>query len=207
MAILVKSKSKPEDKNRWLTQEYLKECFDYDPLTGDVVFKKRPLNHFGSEFQQKISNTKRSNVKAGSVHRNGKGKTYLRTKINGKYFLIHRLIWLYAYGELPEFIDHINGNGLDNRLQNLRNVTMTENNKNLRMPITNTSGCVGVYYDKLNDAWFSCIWKNNKQIRIGTFKSKSEAVIARKGAEKELGYHHNHGNKINKKPRIGQQGH
>ena len=83
--------------------------------------------------------------------------------------------------------------GGNNRLSNLRSVSMEENNRNIRKHKTNTSGVTGVYENKRDNKWLAMIWNGNKQINIGTYKTKPEAIAARKGAEKALGYHANHG--------------
>lgn len=177
---------------------YLKQCFSYDPESGFLYRKKRPIEHFKSYRAYKISNAKVTGLQAGIKGKNKNGKEYIRvnSRIDGvnKFYLAHRIAWMIHYGVEPEFIDHINGNGLDNRLCNLRNVTTTENNRNVKLMSTNSSGRVGVYKKK-NGSWLSYIWNKNKQINLGTFKTFDEAAAARSGAEKMYGYHENHGEK------------
>lgn len=180
-----------------ITQKYLKECFEYDPDSGDLIWKERPLEHFKSKHAQAVSNKKTKGNIVKSKHPNGRGKNYLKvgfsTLQGKKSLLVHRIIWMIVYGEWPEFIDHINGNGTDNRLSNLRSVSMEENNRNIRKLKTNTTGSTGVYENKISNKWVAMIWNGNKQINLGTYKTKAEALAARKGAEKALGYHPNHG--------------
>ena len=99
-----------------ITQERLKELLHYDPETGVFTYLV----------------SRRGSVKVGN--RAGyKSNGYLRIKIDGKAYLIHRLAWLYVYGDLPPMdIDHINGSRDDNRLINLRCATRSENIQNLR---------------------------------------------------------------------------
>jgi len=87
---------------------------------------------------------------AGCV--NGRG--YLQTSIHQKIYFVHRLIWLLHYKKMPFMIDHINGDRLDNRVENLREVTSSENSQNRSIGSNNTSGIKGV-------SWFapSCKWK------------------------------------------------
>lgn len=177
-----------------ISKKYLSECFDYDELTGDLSFKHRPRHHFKSDQAYIVANAKTKGRKVRSIHPNGSGNKYYKVKILGKSYLAHRLVWVLIHDIEPEAIDHINGNGLDNRILNLRSVTHTENCRNARKHKTNSSGVMGVYKNKRDNTWYSMIWNNNKQINIGTYKTKCEAVAARKGAEKALGYHKNHGN-------------
>lgn len=87
---------------------------------------------------------------AGSV--NGRG--YCQTTIHQKIYFVHRLIWLLHYQKMPFMLDHINGDRLDNRIENLREVTSSENSQNRSISSRNTSGIKGV-------SWFaqSCKWK------------------------------------------------
>lgn len=85
-------------------------------------------------------------------------------------------------------IDHKNGNKRDNRKQNLRQPKgiysfNTYNNMNRSLNKNNTSGTSGVYYDKNSNKWVSRIGLNHKRINLGLFKTKIEAVEARKNAE------------------------
>ena len=80
-------------------------------------------------------------------------------------------------------VDHINGNGLDNRRENLRIVTQQQNAFNRAIQTNNTSGHKGVSLVKRNNKWLARIGFNGKRIVLGTFDSYEEAVEARKIAE------------------------
>lgn len=105
------------------------------------------------------------------------------------------MIWVLHYGEWPKgHIDHINGNRLDNRIENLRDVPPnSDNQRNIAIPRHNTSGVMGVCWHKRNKGWQVRIKANGRNIYVGVFKNFDEAVSARKAAEKTYGYHPNHG--------------
>lgn len=106
---------------------------------------------------------------------------YAYAKINGKGIKLHRFL----FDNIPDgmFVDHINRIKLDNRKNNLRLVTPSENNQNLDMYKTNKSGRTGIY--KRNNTWIVTIRYNNKHKHIGCFKNFDDAVKAREQAEIE----------------------
>lgn len=84
-------------------------------------------------------------------------------------------------------IDHINGNGLDNRKSNLRITNRNGNMRNLtRERVNNTSGYRGVSFDKESNKWLSYIYINRKQKKLGRFTNKEDAAIAFDKAAKSL---------------------
>jgi len=98
-----------------------------------------------------------------------------------------------VYGELSGDMDHINGDRRDNRLSNLRVVTNSENRKNSKLQVNNTSGVPGVAWDKGRGKWAAYIKVNSKRVALGRFSCFWRAVIARRNAEVYFGFHINHG--------------
>jgi len=114
--------------------------------------------------------------------------------VNGDILQAHRVIWaIVSGGDAPEEIDHINGDRSDNRLSNLRSVSQSENRKNMSTPKNNTSGVCGVSFDRRLGKWLAKITVDRKQIYIGLYVSKADAAKARKSAERQYGFHENHG--------------
>lgn len=154
-----------------LTQERLKELLHYNPDTGVFTWIKK------SKRSTAIGSI------AGSKHNQG----YRATSIDWKRYLLHRLAWLYVYGEFPNgFIDHINRDRSDNRISNLRVVSRSENQQNHKLSKTNKSGVAGVIWAKKDKRWHARIWLGGKTKNLGYFKTFEEAVLARKQAEKEF---------------------
>ncbi len=119
---------------------------------------------------------------------------YIYTKVDGTIYAIHRIVWLMNTGEKPNgYIDHINGIRHDNRMSNLRVVTMQDNNKNLSRQRRNKSGKTGVIWDKTRSRWKAQIVVNYKTINLGRFKNKHDAIKARDKANIKYGFHKNHG--------------
>lgn len=90
-------------------------------------------------------------------------------------------------------VDHINGDGLDNRRSNLRAVSAAENQRNKRINSNNTSGVAGVSYAERDAVWMASIKVDGKGKVLGHFQTFDEAVAARKAAEVHYGFHPNHG--------------
>ena len=102
--------------------------------------------------------------------------------------------WLYVFGEQPSGeIDHINGKRDDNRIENLRIVDKSGNQKNAKLTKRSTSGIMGVTWHSRDKEWTVRINANKKRIHVGVFDSFLDACCARKSLEISLGYHKNHG--------------
>jgi hypothetical protein len=169
-----------------LSQEYLKSRLSYDPDTGVFVWRRKEVTD-GKDISW---NTRFSGKVAGTVERRG----YRRITINAKLYWAHRLAWLYVHGEMPENdIDHIDGDPLNNRIENLRDVSHADNGKNAKRPARNTSGVVGVVWDSCNRKWRAQITVNQKNMHIGRYIDKADAIAARAAAEVRHGFHENHG--------------
>ena len=164
-----------------LTLEDLKKEVEYKPLTG--LF-----------YRLKTHRTVKRGDIAGGIHQLSQhSKAYIRIGILGKYYSAHRLAWFYMTGYWPsEDIDHINQDSLDNRWINLRECSHQENGKNQKKYINNTSGVVGVHL-RSSGKWRARIFHKGKHINLGHFDSFDDAVTARNAANKELGFHENHG--------------
>lgn len=97
-------------------------------------------------------------------------------------------------GSFPsEQVDHINGNGIDNRWCNLRDVSASENNKNIRLNSLNKSGISGVYWSKNKLKWHAQLKINGVTVHLGSYSNIFDAACIVITARKRHGYHKNHG--------------
>lgn len=180
--------------NQLPSQEYLKECFTYDPETGLLYWKERPLKHFiNCKFpvrECKRWNGRYSHKQAlGSVHPKG----YKHGVLQNKTVKAHRVIYKLIHGVDPEEIDHIDGNSSNNRIENLRSVSHAENMKNQKTPITNSTGHIGISFYKASGKWMASIGDSGESIFLGYFDNIENAITARRNKEIELEFHNNHG--------------
>lgn len=163
-----------------ITQKKLKKILNYNSETG--IFTNKTTR----------SNRAIKNSIAGNIQKDG----YVRIRINRKNYYAHRLAWLFVYGDMPTgHIDHINHNKADNRMINIRESTHQENCKNQSKRSDNTSGVVGVSWNKKRNRWEARIKIDGTNKFLGYFVNFHKAVNARKNHEVLYNYHENHGKK------------
>lgn len=165
-----------------ITSEYLKWIMTYDPLTGDVV-RIRKQSWRGNWYD------------CESVPKSITPYGYLQMNVQGRPYAVHRLIWCYMTGDFPPFdIDHLDGDRLNNKWENLRAVDRETNLRNVGIKPNNSSGVNGVSFAKDRNKWHAYIGcGSGERISLGHFETLEEASVARKLAELQLGYHPNHG--------------
>ena len=170
--------------------EYLHKCLRYDAATGALTWCSRPQDHFANKQAWKRWNNIFSGTEAGRLHHKG----YRQVKINGRQYLAHRIIWAMFHGVWPEGqIDHIDGDRLNNRISNLRDVEQRINQRNAKMQSNNTSGVNGVSWGKRRQKWIAQITIDGKQKYLGCFDTVEDAAAARKAADVENGFTARHG--------------
>ena len=119
---------------------------------------------------------------------------YYKTSIYRKKYFLHRLIFLWHKGYMPKTCDHINGDKTDNRIENLREVTLSQNNHNRRINKNSTSGVKGVSWNKRLCKWEASIKCNCKKYYLGRFDDIKEASRQVKKVREELhGKYAHHG--------------
>jgi hypothetical protein len=143
-----------------ITQARLKELFEYRD---------------GALYNIKSRNTAKAGCRAGTTSTKG----YRKISVDRKIYSEHHLVWLYHYGIMPKkLIDHINRIRDDNRIENLREVTLIENCHNRNISKHNKSGAIGVSYHSQTGKWKAVIQYNRKGHYLGLFDTVEEATKA-----------------------------
>lgn len=170
--------------------ELLRKLLSYDPETGILTWRERPLEMFKNKASFARWNSRYAGKEAFVTEVAG----YKIGSLLKGHYRAHRIIWAMLYSAPPVGqIDHINGDRSDNRLVNLRCVSIAENRRNQKTPITNTSGFIGVGWHKHTGKWRASIKINGRGIHLGGFDTIEEAIQAREAAQRELDFHPNHG--------------
>ena len=153
-----------------ITQARLKELLDYDPETG--VFTWRVT---------------RSRVKRGDIagyNQRSKSRVYCRISVDGKNHSAHRLAFLYVHGHTPPLIDHKDNDSLNNRIENLRAATPSQNLANSRGWRSKKSSLKGAHFPKCGK-WMSTIMTGGERTYLGLFPAPEAAHNAYKQAAME----------------------
>lgn len=180
-----------------LTQSQIRMLVDYDPETGIMRWLPRSpelLQSLGDGFYQPKCGW--SNKMAGQPLAS-REKGYVYARIFGQPIRVHRLAWFWMYGEWPIVIDHINGVRDDNRATNLRSVSIGDNGRNAKIKNTNRSGVNGVHWDARDRRWIAQITRDGRKHLLAYTSDFQAAAAARRAAEREFGFHPNHGRKTN----------
>jgi len=172
-----------------ITPELVRQLLREDESGTGLVWNPRPSLLFKRASYAVCWNTRNANTPAlTAINSDG----YRHGQIMGLHFTAHRVLWAIRYGDWPKgFIDHIDGNRLNNADDNLRCVSPSENTKNSKMHSQNKSGATGVF--QLSGRWYARISVNKTPVSLGSFSSFDEAKAARKAADIKYGYHANHG--------------
>lgn len=155
----------------------MSRCFTQEDLYRDLI---RRTEYIDGELIWRI--TPRGDRLGRPVGREDKDG-YLGTKLKGKVVVVHRVIYFMFHGSTPRFLDHIDGNPRNNRIENLREVSASQNQMNARVDKSTQSGVKGVFYNARTMRYLPAIRVLGRHINLGTFYDKFEAVCARKSAE------------------------
>ena len=153
-------------------------CFTYDKSTGTLVRK--------SKINQDLPLRKPSKTRSGKEYITFTFSDGRKTK---RTMYAHVLVWRIVYGVWPDNdIDHLDGDGTNNKLSNLRCVPKCINQRNRKLASNNTSGHAGVYWETRCSKWYAKLSINGEQKYLGYYSVLADAVAARQKAEAENGF-------------------
>ena len=152
--------------------------FSYRKRTGELVWKYRNACPEQAEHKRSVWNGRFAGTVAGTkVYREKVIPTGMHVKIYGRIYYVGHVVWQMHNGPIPEglYIDHINGDPFDNRIENLRLATPAQNAQNRRAHRNNKCGILGVNKPKRFRRWVSTIQVNGKDIYLGSFDTAEQA--------------------------------
>lgn len=156
---------RPETYGIKPTQALVKQLFTYSPESGLLVWKTGP---------------RKGHVAGSRAHE------YLQVFVDGTNYYVHRIAWLWMTGDWPDgVIDHIDQNKRNNSFANLRPATQAENMRNQPPRKRNASGHIGVRFNTKTRRWSARLMLNYKEVSLGFFNTREEAIAARLAGERK----------------------
>lgn len=174
----------PRERRDYITlRRRVLKLFTYNPASGELIWKPRPRSSFASPQSYAAWHTRYAGKRAGSVFTCGTDKKqYRRVHIDGVDISEHIVVWLMLHKKVAVSIDHINGDGTDNRACNLREATLSQNQYNRRMSVANSTGLKGVSRRRDSDKFFAFIKEGGRSKYLGRYNTAEEASAAYVGA-------------------------
>lgn len=173
--------------------ELIQESLNYNEHTGVFTWKYRPRYHFNTEAIWKQWNSRWSGKIAGTID-HSRSTSYVRIALNDKLYYAHQIAFLLLTGEWVAVVDHKDGNGLNNKPNNLLKSSTSLNGKNRKMTIKNKTGITGVHWSKQYGYYVAQGKENNKTISLHT-GSLLDCAAVRKSWEVRNGFSLRHGTK------------
>lgn len=171
----------PEDLSLYFEADFDNGLLYWKPRNVDMFATKRSATMWNVRFARQLA--------LNANHKSG----YKCGRIFGIPLLAHRVLFAMKHGYWPKEVDHINGNRGDNTIKNLREVTRLQNSKNQKISIKNTSGHIGVSWNKRDKRWTAYITVNKKRKALGNFANIDDAINCRISHQTQHGFHVNHG--------------
>ena len=152
-----------------LTADLLHGLFRYDNATGNLIWRF----------------TKSATAPAGSIAGSVNSKGHVNVQVNKKMYAAHQLVYAMHHNHIPAEIDHINGVKTDNRIENLRSCTSSQNKGNIGLLSSNITGYRGVSLNRRTGFYHAQIKINGKQTYLGRFDTPESAARVYNIAAKE----------------------
>lgn len=170
--------------------------FSYDEVSGLLYWRERTPDMFedGSKTKEHMCSWWNSRYAGKQAFTAKKDSGYYGGPLGGKSVMAHRVVWALLNGAWPQGdLDHINGDRLDNRIDNLRLVDSSINAMNRRPNKGKSSGLPHGVSIKRNGRIFAQVQKNGKNKHLGYFDTVEAAHTAYTEAKRSMGFHENHG--------------
>lgn len=160
-----------------LTADYLNSIFKYEN---------------GFLFWKVSKGAVKAGKKVASINSEGR----YTVAINGKSYLVHRVIFCMHHGFFPEQVDHIDGNCINNLIENLREATHSQNAQNAKTRFDNACGLKNITYNSQYKKWYVRVGVNKKRLFLGSFDDLELAqLVATEARDLFHGKFANHGEK------------
>jgi hypothetical protein len=169
-------------------QALLLAILSYDEMTGLLTWRYRSVEVAAAHGLNPKSVNNWNSKYAGTAAHTTLIHGYIGVTITGIHYMAHRVIWKMVHGTDPDFVDHINGKTSDNRIENLRDVSALENQRNRKTNRNNTSGYSGVNFCRTTGKYLARIDIGSGSKNLGRFNTLEEAIAARKSAETSMNY-------------------
>lgn len=152
-----------------LTLDRLHQLLKYDPETGNLIWQV----------------TKSAKAPAGSIAGSVNAKGHVNLQIDKKMYAAHQLVFMYHFGYIPDEIDHIDKIKTNNRIENLRECTSSQNKGNIGLLRSNTTGYRGVSFNKQSGKYHAQIKIHGVQTYLGRADTAEQAALIYNQAAKE----------------------
>lgn len=173
-----------------LSAEQARALLRYEPETGKLFWRERPVEAFAAS---RVAASWNLRCAGKETFTDFDSSGYLQGQVLGRSYKAHRVAWLLQTGQWPkDQVDHVNGRRDDNRRENLREATHSQNQRNQKRSKNNTSGVTGVYWHKTNRKWQAMACGEH----LGSFDTKEEAIAARVKAHERYGFSKRHGDQV-----------
>lgn len=148
-----------------MTKENLNTFFEY--INGELFWK------------QPTGSAVKVGSKVNGIYRSG-DNYYSTVRLKGITYPTHRIVWIMHSGDIPTgyMVDHIDGDGLNNRIDNLRLALSAQNTSNSRKRPNTSSQYKGVHFNKATDKWFASISVDGKKFHLGSYDAELDAHLS-----------------------------
>lgn len=168
------------------------DYFIFDAALGELIWKTRPVEFFKDESYQRRWNDRYAGKIAGAVNPGANAYQRKEVAINGNRFKVHRIVYEMAVGPIKDgySIDHIDGNPLNNRVENLRQVLHSENHRNRKIQSNNKTGYSGIRFR--SGRYTARAKMNGVEKSLGSYETLQQALRARYSYLSQFGFTERH---------------